>query len=262
MKTICISSSIANFRTKLLWKYAGHPEWSLATLFEPVIFFGLYHIGDYTKFLGHRGQRTVFWCGSDVLNLELKPGWQKVIAGAKAEHVCENDVERLKLDAMGIKARVQPMFFDRLDEFEPCFKPSNTPHVFLTAHESSRKEYGVDLLEDIAKETPDVTYHVYGITDESHDNVVYHGKVPTKQFDKEIKEYQAALRLNAHDGFAETLAKSILMGQHPISTIQYPFIDYADSIQSVIYLLNHLKDKTEPNLSGATYWRNELLKPL
>jgi len=262
MNAICISSSIANFKNKLSMKYAGHPDWGAFHLLTPTIFFGMYHVGDYTKLLAHRGKRLVFWCGSDILNLEKSKKWQKIIASVKAEHVCENDVERLKLESMGIYPRVQPMFFDDITQFEPCFKPSNTPHVFLTAHENSREPYGLNLLEDIARETPDVTYHVYGVKDDSHDNIVYHGRVPTKQFDKEIREYQGALRLNSHDGFAETLAKSILMAQHPISTIQYPYIDYADSIQNVVYLLNHLKDKKEPNLAGATYWKEILQKPL
>lgn len=262
MNAICISSSINNFRNKLLKKYRGIPEWGIAYLYEPTIFFGLYHVGDYTRFLAHRGKRTVFWCGSDILNLEKSPAWQKRLVKIPADHVCENDVERMKLAGMGITARVHPMIFDDLDHFQPCFKPSNTPHVFLTAHEASREPYGLNLLDDIARETESVTYHVYGVVDESHDNVIYHGKVPTKQFDQEIREYQGALRLNAHDGFAETLAKSVLMAQHPISTIQYPYIDYADSIQSVVYLLNHLKDKQEPNLAGAQYWREALSKPL
>jgi len=262
MKAICISSSIANFKNKLSMKYAGHPEWGALHLFTPTIFFGMYHVGDYTKLLAHRGQRIVFWCGSDILNLEKSKKWQNILTNVKADHVCENDVERLKLEKMGIFPRVQPMFFDAIYQFEPCFKPSNTPHVFLTAHEASREPYGLNLLDDIARETPDVTFHVYGVKDQSHDNVIYHGRVPTKQFDKEIREYQGALRLNAHDGFAETLAKSILMAQHPISTIQYPYIDYADSIQNVIYLLNHLKDKKEPNLAGASYWKKLLQKPL
>lgn len=262
MTTICISSSIANFKSKLEKKYAGYAHWSPTSVFEPTIFFGLYHVGDFTKFLAHRGLRKVFWCGSDILNLEKSKRWQQIIAGAKAQHICENDVERMKLQNMGIFATVHPMLFDDISKFKPCFKPSKTPHVYLTAHESSREPYGLNLLEDIAKETPTVTYHVYGVEDESHDNVIYHGLVSSNKFDQDIKNFQGALRLNAHDGFAETLAKSVLMAQHPISTIQYPHISYADSIQSVIYLLNQLQFKTEPNTQGANYWRNQLLKPL
>ena len=68
--------------------------------------------------------------------------------------------------------------------------------------------------------------------------------------------------MNDFDGFAEVLAKSVLMGQYPISRIAYPFIDYAKDISSLIALLNDLHNKKEPNLEGRKYWLREFSKSL
>lgn len=262
MKSICISSSVSNFNSKLKRKYYDYSTWDLSKMFDDTIFFGVYHVGDYTRLLAHRGKRTIFWCGTDILNLEKTREWKKTIASIKAEHVCENEVEKDRLRTMGIHARIHPMFFDEPSEFEPCFKPSKTPHVFLTAHEPSKETYGIDVVENISTEVPKVTFHIYGVEGKSQDNIEYHGVVSNTVFNKEIKDYQAALRLNVHDGFAETLGKSILCAQYPISVIKYPHIDYAPTLNAVITLLKNLKNKHESNLEARNYWYNVLSKPI
>ena len=133
------------------------------------------------------------------------------------------------------------------------------------------------MIEGIAWAVPDVTFHIYGTSKEiwhytsnpsilfnmeTPINVIYHGKVSNEQFDEEIKSYQAGLRLNDFDGFAEVLAKSVLMGQWPISRISYPWITHASDITSLVQELNSLKDKKEPNLEGRKYWLREFSKPL
>ena len=77
----------------------------------------------------------------------------------------------------------------------------------------------------------------------------------------EIRNYQIAIRLNVQDGFSEVIAKSILLGQYPITQIQYPFIEYINGDESLIDALIKLKYKTEPN-PAEKWWREELNKPL
>ena len=127
---MCISSSIANFREKLL-KRMQLEEWSIFTLFEPTIFFGLYHIGDYIRFLLHRGEKRVFWCGSDILNLQ-RSLWKILIHKAKARHFCENEVEEVALLKLGIKAEICPMIFDDPNKYHPCLKKEQIVRGFAT----------------------------------------------------------------------------------------------------------------------------------
>lgn len=245
---VCISSSIDNFRDKILGKY-GRNVWSIATLRNPTVFFGMYHWVDYLRLAVHRGFKEVFWCGSDILNLSKRPFWQFVIRKIHAAHTCENEVEQKMLASMGIHARVAPRMFDTLFKPEICYQHSKKPHVFLTTHEDR-----VNYAEKYAPEVSDVTFHVYGIEGSSHDNVVYHGKVSNEQFNTEIRNYQAALRPEPFDGFSESVAKSILLGQYPITGIKYSFIEHGGTDKQIISHLNNLKAKTSSNRAGFNHW--------
>lgn len=256
-----ISSSISNFAEKIDKRY-GLKRWRWWNLFQPTIFWGMYHLGDYMKFEIQQGPKIVFWAGSDILNLEKNEEWQHRIAQKKAVHICENEVEKARLERMGVSAKVQPVFFDDIESFPVSFQSSSHPHVFMTAHESSKDAYGVGVLEKLAKEVPGVYFHVYGIEGENKKNVFYHGQVSNDQFNDNIRYYQAAIRLNKFDGFSEIIGKSVLMGQYPISTIYYPHIDYAESFQDIVYLLEQLKNKKEPNIVARNYWYNILKKSL
>lgn len=248
------SSSIENFREKLR-KRTKLPEYHF-NLFSKVIFFGCYHIGDYLRIILHRGKKKIFWCGSDILNLGLFSG--TIISLLDVRHYCENEVERLELlHRHGIEAEIRPMIFDDV-ALKPQYKHSDNPHVYLSAHKGRRAEYGVELIEGLAWTLPEITFHIYGITGTNKPNIIYHGRVSTTDFDKQITRYHAALRLNSFDGFGEVLAKSILLGQYPISFIQYTYIDYAKNILELLALLRDLKNKKEPNKKARDYWTRTL----
>ena len=61
------SSSVSNFRRKIERNWGANTRWHP---FRPTIFFGCYHIGDYLRIILHRSKRKIFWCGSDIINLE------------------------------------------------------------------------------------------------------------------------------------------------------------------------------------------------
>ena len=251
---ICLSSSVLNFRDKLL-KRTGLKEHG-AISFSPVLFVGLYHWVDYMRFILHRGEKRVFWCGSDIRNLFTSKFFRR-IGNEKAEHYCENEVEQKALMALGIYAYVTPMIFAEPNE-TITYQWAKRPHVFMSAHVGREREYGIGIIENIYKRVPEVTFHIYGIDGASHDNIIYHGHVPEDTFKKEIQDYQAAIRLNVFDGFSEVLAQSILHGQYPISFISYPHITNAKSLNHFVKELKDLKNKKEPNLDGREYWINKL----
>jgi len=277
------SSSISNFRDKLLKKYKN--EWSLRHLFKPTIFFGCYHIGDYFRFFIHRGPKAIFWCGSDIDNLFWSKFWTYIfktyLKRYGFKNYCENYVEKRVLSLIGIETEVTPSFFGDINKYPISYKHSNKPHVWLCSHVDRKAEYGVGIIETIARNLPDITFHIYGIKHPFHEiwfdrlsgqihnmnyvlnkNIVYHDFITEKQLDKEIRNYQSGLRLNDFDGFSEVTAKSILMGQYPITQIFYPEIDQVKSIDELIDKLKELKDKKEPNYKAREYWYNELSKEL
>jgi hypothetical protein len=62
------SSSIYPFQEKALktWKLecATPKKWD-----ENVVFFGMYHKGDWESFIKHTGKKIVIWAGGDIRNL-------------------------------------------------------------------------------------------------------------------------------------------------------------------------------------------------
>ena len=292
---ISISSSISNFRDKLL-KRTGFQEYNpKKDKYENCLFVGLYHSKDFRKFIFHRGKKEVFWCGSDCLiNIHRNSiiPWKLLLRFPKARHICENEIEQKALLEIGIKAEIYPSFFDNPEDFPISFEPSDFPHVFLTCHGGKEPEFaarqsGLDIIEKIASKIPEITFHIYGRKKPFHQvwqdftdygfsgsskvptgriynleyatnpNVIYHGEVSNEIFNKEIRNYHAAIRLHKLNGFGETIAKSILLGQYPISRIPYPHISYAPDEETFISLLRNLKYKREPN-PNRDYWYNLL----
>lgn len=252
MKRIRISSSIANFESKLRKRYPDYGDFRWFSK-EPTIFFGCYHWVDYLRIIFHRGTKTVFWCGSDLLS--ITPVKARLLRSQRILHYVENDVEWLLLRKHGIASLVQPMFFGDARKYPVSYTQSDHPHVFLSAHPGRGAEYGVSRLIRIAPKVPDITFHIYmnGSVREYErtlrfpKNVVLHSKVSEEQFDKEIRKYQAGLRLNSFDGFGEVVAKSILFGQYPITTIPYEGLDTVLSDWELIEKLKDLSKRREPN---------------
>jgi len=242
---IRVSSSVAPFREK------AEKAWGLERyrfprdIFKPVVFFGLYHWADYAYFMAHMGKKSVFWCGSDILALK-KNKWVSIFLDG-AEHFVENEVEQKALAELVLWAEVRPSYVGKIPEV--TFKPTDKPHVFINAHKDREDEYGVGLIERIASQVPEITFHVYG-----GDN-----RVPEDQFNKEIANYHCGLRPNLFDGNSEIAMKSVLSGGYPITRIKYPHIWNYQNEEELIALLKDLKNKKVPN-PAREWWLDNLNK--
>jgi len=264
------SGSICQFETKALKTWNIKKAEGKKDLKSNKVFFGLYHLNDWRGFMAHKGKRFVLWAGGDLLNLErgyaFSDGvelekskrwsfipWHWIFRLFKADHYCENEVEFERLYKLGIKAKIVPSFLEDVKNFDICFKPSKKSHVYISAREGNSEAYGESLIERIAPEVPDITFHFYGITRPSHDNIVYHGNVSADQFNQDIRNYQGCIRANESDGFSELVAKASLMGQYAISRIRYDGIWHYRKKSELIILLKLLAEKTEPNLEAREW---------
>jgi len=278
------SSTVHNFRDKILkyWKLeeATYPR----DKYNPVVFFGMYHIGDWKNFFRYRGKKAIFWCGGDILNFKRNwffgdgrarniskilnwIPWNKILlclSGSKVDHYVENEAEYRQLKELRVNAKIYPSFLDSVDNFPVSFKPSSTPHVFLCMHKHREVEYGIKTVELMSRKFPYIVFHIYGIDNydglNGRKNIVFHGQVSEKQFNEEIKNYQAGLRCNEYDGFSEVVIKSVLLGQYPISRIEYPHVwSYTTNteLESYLYRLAYIK---QPNLEAREFWLNNINK--
>jgi hypothetical protein len=159
---------------------------------------------------------------------------------------------------VGIEPNIGPSFLGQIEDYPLSYQYSEKPEVFSCMHAGGREdEYGLSLIKKISPLLPDYTFHIYGITGKDSKNIVFHGRVGEEQFNKEIRKYQSGLRMNKHDGFSEVIAKSVLLGQYPISRIAYPEVWYYEEKEDLIMQLEKLKLKKEPNKKGREYWLNK-----
>lgn len=251
---IHVSSSISNWKEKILKRYQAKAYSFPKDVFKPTVFFGLYRPTDFLLFFLHQGPKVCHWQGSDI----LAAGWHyRWLQKVKAKHICENEVEQGVLRLMlQREVEVVPTFLSDPNEFQISYTHSQNPQVFIHINRNAERESGLQVIERIAEKVPDVLFHVYGRTTAvaRHGNIRFHGQVPEEQFNEEIKNYQAAIRLHVFDGMAETISKSVIMGQYPISYIRYPLIDTYKDEEELVELLKDLKNKKEPNYKAREYY--------
>ena len=227
--------------------------------YQPVFFLGFYCQKDYIIFKDHQGKKAIFWNGSDVKILASSPYYQQVIKSfPQATHACHSVLLQEELRNMGISAKIRPIFFGLEKDFPVSYKQKTPPTVYSVAHPGREKEYGVDLIEKIAHKLPDIKFYIYGVEGDNTENISFRGQVEEEIMDKEIKEFQGALRLNDHDGISQTVIKSVLLGQWAITTIDYPEILNAPTEESLLKELSLLAEKKSPNLKAREYYLTRL----
>jgi hypothetical protein len=249
-----VSGTISNFRDKLWAKYPPYRGWR--DILAPTVFFGLYHPGDYRRYLLHRGPKLAVWCGSDILRLKDRPVWRRLLARS-GRHLCENESEQGKLEKAGISADVRPLFFGNARRYsDSTYVASKDPHVYLSMHPGREKEYGYYEVLELAGEFPHITFNIFGISGENPlPNVKLWGHLPEDTFDEVTAIMQASLRFNRFDGFSEVTAKAVLRGQHAWSRIQYKHLEEHWDVR---LFLEQLSGRMAPPASRTAIWRHLL----
>ena len=241
---------------------------------KPTVFFGMYDLRDYISLWRHKGKAWILWCGGDLNNLDrgfvlndgklrwisklpfFKPLLIKLLK--KAENWVENDWEADILYKHRIIAGICPSFLGDISKYRVSFKPGNK--VYLSCSGGRYKQYGWDLIEEIADKVPEITFYLYGSNNwkTKHKNVILRGRISQKQMNKEVSKMQAGIRPLEFDGCSEVVVKSVLWGQHPISRINYPFVDNYKTKTELINLLKKLPKKKKPNLKARNWFLNNL----
>ena len=260
MRVYC-SDLVVNFKEKLLntWKLPEYDKESLQHRKEPVVFFGMYLDHDYKALMAHEGKSYVFWCGSDLLGLLREPRLQNWLSSVNTKHWVENEVEANDLEKLGYEAHIGKSFLDNIEDFFICYKKAEKPNVYLAYHEDREEMYGINEVIAIAPKV-NVTFHIFGGIKKEEKNIIWHGKVEESKFNEMIKNYQCGLRPVDHDGFSEITVKSLLMGQYPISKINYKHIRSYNFTGQLIKSLRNLRFKEYPNLEARKYYLKELNK--
>ena len=242
---------------------------SFSYLGEPSVFMGMYSYKDFlglwTHFQRSEKKPCILWCGGDILRITKTGYWLHDTEVMKlqteplakwinenCENYVENQVEYDALKAIGIESKIVPSFLGKVEDYEVSFKPGNK--VYASVSGDNFEQYGWYKIEEMAKQNPDIAFHLYGNVAEwktKNKNVIVHGRVKKQQMNAEIKEMQGGIRLLEFDGFSEILAKSVLWGQYPISEIEYPHIMKPGQIREIL-------DKKAPNFKGRNHYLSVL----
>ena len=247
----------------MVWGTKGyHPEQNPEHYNDPTVFFGLYGLPDFYTLWRHPAKKWIFWAGSDIRHFKNgywldKHGHTRMSSSAlstwiadNCESWVENEVERRALSDLRIQAKVCPSFLGDVKDFPVSYKHSKTPKLYTSVSGDDFLLYGWDRIDALAAKNPGVEFHLYGNTvewEKTKPNIYVHGRVPSDVMNAEIKDMQGALRLTGFDGFSEIIAKSILMGQWPVSYIAYDYMLHPEQI----HLLHSLK---EPNKEGREHY--------
>jgi len=204
---------------------------------DTTLFLGLYFDNDYNIFKNHEGKRIIFWNGSDVIRMLRSSNRISIVTGADAKHYCHNEQLQKELKSKGINAEIAALFFGEKRDYPISYKQSDNPKVFMCAHPAREAEYGIPMAIELAKELPEIEFHIYGIAGNTENNLIYHGQIEESEMDKQIKNYQGCLRFNKHDGVSQIVLKSKMMGLYPIISTDKEFVKKE---------LLALKNKLEP----------------
>jgi len=214
--------------------------------YKKVFFQGLYFGDDYQLLKEHLGPKDIYWNGSDIIRLLRTPSWITQLVNTKARHLCQTKWMVEVLDRIGIQAIVHPIFFGNLGKYKITFTPSDKPHIYLSCNPGREKEYGVTQVMRVAPELPEFTFHIYGIDGENTDNIIYHGRVEESVMDEEITKYHGMIK-TAGTSISESLIKSILNGQYPVTTKDLDGIWKFRTDDELIKNLKRIKKQKKPN---------------
>lgn len=232
---------------------------------KPTVFFGLYGLNDFFALWRHRGKKWILWAGSDIQHflagywldeegkIRIHPTQISSWIDTYCESYVENEVEKSALASVGIRSKVVPSFLGDVKKFKISYGNWGKPRLYTSVSGDNFKLYGWDKIPELARKHPDIEFHLYGSEHQyakdlaSIPNVINHGRVPKERMNEEIREMQGALRLTEFDGFSEILAKSILMGQYPVSNIEYKHM-LTPATMNLLSLAN------EPNIAGRYHY--------
>ncbi len=231
----------------------------LTELDVPCIWMSIYTLDDYMRFRNHSGAKIVYWHGTDVLILlglnetqnnsgEVIPATvlQNIVKSVDCLHVCQNELLKQELATVGIDALVRPLFMEDVDEISISYQYKERPSVYTMVSSGRHEFYGIPWIYEIADQV-NVDFYIYGYEGEDTSNVFHFPYLPEEEFNEQIKQHQAFLRLPKHDGFSQCMVKALMMGQYVFSRIDFPFVSYVSSPNELLKFLTDLPAKTESN---------------
>ena len=191
IKQIRVSKNITFFSDKMKNKYALKDYYDIN---EPVLFFGLYNIDDYTAVDKHKGPIVFLWAGSDAryANIYFKKNAQNI--SNRGRHISISLCVQKRLKSININSEFIPIC---PTEIKKNIQPKGDCVYFY----GKGKNYGEELVPEIQKRIP---YKIIKTVSNSYSN---------EELQEIYKKCFVGLRLTPQDGLSNTVVELGLMGR-------------------------------------------------
>jgi glycosyltransferase involved in cell wall biosynthesis len=120
--------------------------------------------------------------------------------------------------------------------------------------------YGGKIIKELIKNTSYNYIILGGARFKKLPNVEYIDIVNHNEMENIYKRSTVLLRITKHDALSHMVQESLSMGRYVIWSQKFPFCEYATDYNTSLELLKNLEDRTEPNVDGAMYFRENLSK--
>lgn len=214
----------------------------------------------------HRGIPViVVWAGSDILTAKRDPQLLEVIKRYRFVNVADGPWLIDELKELGIDATYVPVTGIR-----PAATIAPLPQTFSVLSylpEPRRTFYGEKLVYSLAREFPDVPFHIVGRGGRNAAapaNVNFLGHV--NNMPAVIDKSTVLLRLPEHDGKSMLVLEALARGRHVIWNYEFPFVHSVQSVPGAAAALQSLLDEHRsgalaPNRDGYEYVSHEFTRP-
>ena len=275
-KRICVTGLGATYHSRNIAKLLN-ADWLPMPSFKPHKYEMIYNIGFFGQvaqaFWNFSGLRVLHWIGSDILSIQQlgKPHKEKPEEARQNElkikdsviswidnnidiNLCEMEATQKELEELGIKARIVP--------FPPIkmYKPTPLPEKFSVAiymPYDNQQFYYPDIVEEVAKQLPDVDFHLFGDFTrlDKKKNIIHHGRVGGETKDKLIKDTSCILRLTPHDGLPLSVIEWITAGRNAITTVDMPYSQQIEPEKKQVIKALKSTMKKGVNEKGSKYYQ-------
>jgi len=195
----------------------------------------LYHVGGldvdsafFFRMAGFFGKKVVVhWIGTDVLNYTKKYEEHRRAINKNCINLAGSELLQKELEQIGIQSYVVPIV-----PTDFCFAATEVPekHAVLSYIPESREDfYNMPLVKEMAKQFPEVDFHIVANAGE-HDteclpNVKYQGRLNAEQMYQLYEKCSILFRFPEHDGLSMMLLEALGYGKNVVYCYDFPYAE-------------------------------------
>ena len=187
------------------------------------------------------------WMGTDVL-LAMKRFQDKTIDRKYIDYGFNFvDSEWLMEEVKSLEVPVEYLHFKSVN-VSPNENTYDKISVVSYVAEKRQEFYGMKQIAEIAREFPNIEFHLYGLTYSEFtttSNVHFYGWVTPEEFAEKLKKTAIFLRLTEHDGFSVAAIEALGSGCEVIMSLPSDLTYLARNSEEAIEKMNFLISKIE-----------------